>query len=64
MALGCSKNMVDSEMILGSLLENGWVLTGETDEADLVVVNTCGFSVFILISGHLLGLKFYISILL
>lgn len=42
-ALGCSKNMVDAEMILGSLLEDGWALTGTSSEADLVVVNTCGF---------------------
>ncbi|MGE4158306.1 MAG: 30S ribosomal protein S12 methylthiotransferase RimO [Planctomycetota bacterium] len=42
-ALGCSKNMVDAEMILGSLLEDGWALTGSQSEADMVVVNTCGF---------------------
>lgn len=42
-ALGCSKNMVDSEMILGSLLERGWALTGDESEADMVVINTCGF---------------------
>jgi len=42
-SLGCSKNIVDSEMILGSLLENGCILTGNHQEAEFVVINTCGF---------------------
>jgi len=41
-SLGCSKNLVDSELILGSLKNDGHEITTETD-ADVIVVNTCGF---------------------
>ena len=41
--LGCSKNEVDSEMILGYLGSIGFELTQNLDEADCIVVNTCGF---------------------
>lgn len=41
--LGCPKNRVDSEIMLGSLVEEGWELTDEPERADLVVVNTCAF---------------------
>jgi ribosomal protein S12 methylthiotransferase len=40
--LGCSKNLVDSEKMLGLLEANGYQLSSE-QEADLIVVNTCGF---------------------
>lgn len=42
-ALGCAKNLVDSERILGELASEGFVLSHEPDGADFVVVNTCGF---------------------
>ena len=42
-SLGCDKNLVDSEMMLGCLSEAGFVLTDEAEEADAVVVNTCCF---------------------
>ncbi len=42
-SLGCPKNLVDSEMILGKLGQEGFVLTPESEEADVIVVNTCGF---------------------
>jgi ribosomal protein S12 methylthiotransferase len=42
-SLGCPKNLVDSEMILGNLGEGGLVLTPAADEADVIIVNTCGF---------------------
>ena len=42
-SLGCSKNQVDSEMILGSLVSSGFEITTLEDEADLIVINTCGF---------------------
>jgi ribosomal protein S12 methylthiotransferase len=42
-SLGCSKNLVDSERMLGLLAQDGFVLVPEGQEADLVVVNTCGF---------------------
>lgn len=42
-SLGCDKNLVDSEMMLGQLLEKGYEFTDEETEADIVVVNTCCF---------------------
>ena len=43
LSLGCDKNLVDSEMMLGSLAEAGYTLTDAAEEADAVVVNTCSF---------------------
>ena len=40
---GCAKNLVDSELILGILSENGHEITLNEDEAQLVVINTCSF---------------------
>ncbi len=42
-SLGCAKALVDSEKVLGKLLEEGLVLTDDYAEADVIVVNTCGF---------------------
>lgn len=42
-SLGCPKNLVDSERMLGLLREDGWKLVGEPEGSDLVVVNTCAF---------------------
>jgi ribosomal protein S12 methylthiotransferase len=42
-SLGCPKNRVDSEVMLGSLAEAGHVLVEAPDEAEVIVVNTCGF---------------------
>lgn len=42
-SLGCPKNLVDSEMMLGQLTRSGYELTTDVDEADVIVVNTCGF---------------------
>ncbi len=41
--LGCSKNQVDSEMLLGYLEKKGFNIVGETKNADIIIVNTCGF---------------------
>lgn len=41
--LGCSKNQVDSEMILGYLKEKGMHIVNIPSEADVIIVNTCGF---------------------
>ena len=41
--LGCSKNLVDSEMILGVLVDLGFEIVGNPENADLLVINTCGF---------------------
>jgi ribosomal protein S12 methylthiotransferase len=42
-SLGCPKNLVDSEMLLCAAFEEGWEITPDMGEADLLVVNTCGF---------------------
>jgi ribosomal protein S12 methylthiotransferase len=41
--LGCARNEVDSEELAGRLDSAGWALTADADDADVVVVNTCGF---------------------
>lgn len=42
-SLGCPKNLVDSEVMLGRLRERGYELSGDVKEADVIVVNTCAF---------------------
>jgi len=42
-SLGCAKNLVDSEKMLGQLAEAGCVITSDAGDADAIVVNTCGF---------------------
>src|SRR5438067_7811131 len=42
-SLGCPKNTVDSERMLGKLVQDGHTLTRDADGADVVVINTCGF---------------------
>lgn len=42
-SLGCAKNLVDGEVMLGHLSSGGISVTADPDEADVVVVNTCGF---------------------
>ncbi len=43
MTLGCARNEVDSEELAGRLAASGWQLTDDSDDADVVLVNTCGF---------------------
>ena len=43
MNLGCSKNQVDSEVMLGTLVSEGFELTGDPKTAEVVIINTCGF---------------------
>lgn len=42
-SLGCAKNSVDSEVIMGLLKQEGYILTTNEKEADILIVNTCGF---------------------
>ena len=42
-SLGCEKNLVDSENILGLLLKNHYQIVNEKNEADILIINTCGF---------------------
>lgn len=41
--LGCAKNQVDTEVMIGLLDKNSYVLTPDVSEADIIAVNTCGF---------------------
>lgn len=41
--LGCAKNVVDAEEMLGVLAEHGYSLTADTSRADVLIINTCGF---------------------
>ena len=42
-SLGCAKNRVDSENMLGMLRQRGYEIVGDPAEADVLFVNTCGF---------------------
>jgi ribosomal protein S12 methylthiotransferase len=42
-SLGCSKNLVDSEVMLGLLEKDGYQLSQDPQDADLLLINTCGF---------------------
>ena len=42
-SLGCAKNLVDAEIMLGSVLQRGMEITSRSEDADVLVVNTCAF---------------------
>lgn len=42
-SLGCDKNLVDSEVMLGLINQKGYIITNDENEADIIVVNTCCF---------------------
>jgi len=42
-SLGCARNLVDSEVMLGSLLQTGWMITEHPIDADIIIINTCSF---------------------
>jgi len=42
-SLGCPKNLVDSERMLGLLAQDGLTITPDAERADAIVINTCGF---------------------
>src|SRR5258708_26938213 len=42
-SLGCAKNLVDAEIMLGALLKSGVEITNDATQADAVIVNTCSF---------------------
>ena len=42
-SLGCSKNQVDGEVLLGSLRDAGFEISNDLNECDAVIINTCGF---------------------
>jgi ribosomal protein S12 methylthiotransferase len=42
-SLGCAKNLIDAEIMLGSVLSHGMEITSDANEADVLIVNTCAF---------------------
>ena len=42
-SLGCDKNLVDAEVMLGLLAKKGYGFTDEEEKADIIIVNTCCF---------------------
>src|ERR1051325_5392602 len=42
-SLGCAKNLVDAEIMLGGVLNRGMEVTSDADDADVLIVNTCAF---------------------
>ena len=42
-SLGCDKNRIDSENMLAYLQKDGYELTGDPQQAEIIIVNTCGF---------------------
>src|SRR5215208_7761788 len=42
-SLGCAKNLVDAEVMLGSVLQRGMEITSQAQDADVLVINTCAF---------------------
>lgn len=42
-SLGCDKNLVDSEFMLGTLKNQGFTFTNDAQKADIIIINTCGF---------------------
>ena len=41
--MGCAKNQVDAEVMLGLLHKHGYKIVNQSDDADIIIVNTCGF---------------------
>src|SRR6476469_5898340 len=42
-SLGCAKNLIDAEIMLGSVLDRGMEITSHAEDADVLVINTCAF---------------------
>ncbi|MDD2389814.1 MAG: 30S ribosomal protein S12 methylthiotransferase RimO [Desulfobacterales bacterium] len=42
-SLGCARNLIDSDIMLSRLMIPGWIVTEKPEEADVILVNTCGF---------------------
>ncbi len=43
LSLGCARNLVDSEIMLGRVKRAGWTIVEEPETAEVIVVNTCSF---------------------
>ncbi len=42
-SLGCNKNLVDTENMIGIMAERGYEIASDPEQAEVIVVNTCGF---------------------
>ena len=42
-SLGCSKNLIDTEVAIGNFKKNNFKIVNDPKDADIIVVNTCGF---------------------
>ena len=42
-SLGCDKNLMDSEIMLGLIKEEGYIVTEQEEKADIIIINSCGF---------------------
>ena len=42
-SLGCSKNLIDTEIAIGILKEHGMEIVNNPEDAEMIIVNTCGF---------------------
>ena len=42
-SLGCSKNLIDTEVAIGMFKKNNYKIVNKPEEADILVINTCGF---------------------
>ena len=42
-SLGCSKNLIDTEMTIGLFKEHKYIIVNDIKEAEVIVINTCGF---------------------
>ena len=42
-SLGCSKNLVDTEMLIGMFKENNYEIVNDVEQAEVIIINTCGF---------------------
>ncbi|MBT8331986.1 MAG: 30S ribosomal protein S12 methylthiotransferase RimO, partial [Deltaproteobacteria bacterium] len=43
LSLGCARNQVDSEIMLGRIKKAGWTIVEDPEDAEAIVVNTCSF---------------------
>ena len=42
-SLGCSKNLIDTEVAIGMFKKNQYIIESDPEKADIIVINTCGF---------------------
>ena len=42
-SLGCSKNLIDTEVLIGEFKKNNYIIVNEAEDAQIIVINTCGF---------------------